>query len=61
MGSGKRQGDPLEDSLLHGLHGDGCPSGTEYSAMRPVSTDVGYVVIFMTWCSDCGAAAWEVV
>lgn len=62
--------------LLYDLHADGC-DGTEYSACRPVVVPAGgreepsywdaadrgaqIEVVFMAWCSDCGAAEWEVV
>lgn len=47
--------------LLDGLHASGC-TGQEYSACRAVPNgDKGFLVVFMTWCGDCGAADFEEV
>lgn len=62
--------------LLDDLHASSC-EGAEYSAMRPVVVPAGtseeptYMgmsnrgaeieVVIMAWCSECGAADWEVV
>lgn len=50
------------------LHGEMCSggSGCTWSAMRPTTMEnhAGepvLVAVYMEWCSDCGAAAWEVV
>lgn len=57
-----REGDPLEETLMHDLHGDMCNGGQEYSSCRPVHlADNTLTVVYMTWCGDCGACAWEVV
>lgn len=55
--------------LLHGKHAAGC-DGTEYSACRPVVVppvgrpsrhEAKIKVVFMTWCSECEAADYDIV
>lgn len=60
--AGQRHGDAPGGGLLHGLHGRDCASGQEYSSARPVAVgSTGFLVVYMAWCGDCGACAWEVV
>lgn len=56
--------------LLDDLHGTNC-DGTEYSACRPVPNltklikkdpdEPNFHVVYMAWCSECGAADYEIV
>lgn len=62
MDTHTREGDSLEATLLDDLHGDMCNGGQEYSSCRPVSLGENTLtVVYMAWCGDCGAAAWEIV
>lgn len=61
---GSRSGSAPGEGLLHGLHGAECTNGTEYSAARAVSSNednFGFTVVYMAWCGECGACAWEAV
>lgn len=48
-------------SLMDELHAQGC-NGKEFTKMTAVpTTPPDFVVIWMCWCGECGAADYEVL
>lgn len=46
--------------LLDERHARGC-DGKEFCTARPVPFGSGFAVVYMEWCSECGAVDWDYV